>query len=111
QEEVHRRRDRLRRSQEAAAQPDPRDLPRRARAPRRAGERSRRGARGPAARPREGDAGDHAIDGRLPKGVRAGVVSREEYTPSMLTLTSPQFIHQGEIPSQYTCEGANVSPA
>jgi Raf kinase inhibitor-like YbhB/YbcL family protein len=29
----------------------------------------------------------------------------------MLTLTSPQFTHQAEIPSAYTCEGANVSPA
>src|SRR5262245_38284887 len=28
-----------------------------------------------------------------------------------LTLTSPSFTHQGEIPSQYTCEGADVSPA
>lgn len=28
----------------------------------------------------------------------------------MLTLTSPQFTHQGDIPSAYTCEGANVSP-
>jgi Raf kinase inhibitor-like YbhB/YbcL family protein len=29
----------------------------------------------------------------------------------MLTLTSPNFIHQGEIPAHYTCEGEDVSPA
>lgn len=29
----------------------------------------------------------------------------------MLTLTSPAFVQQGEIPAQYTCEGANISPA
>jgi Raf kinase inhibitor-like YbhB/YbcL family protein len=29
----------------------------------------------------------------------------------MLTLTSPAFLHQGEIPTRYTCEGADVSPA
>jgi Raf kinase inhibitor-like YbhB/YbcL family protein len=28
-----------------------------------------------------------------------------------LTLTSPSFAHQGEIPSQFTCEGKDVSPA
>jgi Raf kinase inhibitor-like YbhB/YbcL family protein len=27
-----------------------------------------------------------------------------------LTLTSTAFVHQGEIPSRYTCEGENVSP-
>lgn len=27
-----------------------------------------------------------------------------------LELTSPAFAHRGAIPSQYTCEGANVSP-
>src|SRR5690349_4932947 len=28
-----------------------------------------------------------------------------------LTLTSPAFQHQGEIPIRYTCEGEDVSPA
>lgn len=28
-----------------------------------------------------------------------------------LTLTSPAFAHQGEIPALYTCEGADISPA
>ena len=28
-----------------------------------------------------------------------------------LKLTSPAFEHQGEIPSRYTCEGEDVSPA
>jgi Raf kinase inhibitor-like YbhB/YbcL family protein len=28
-----------------------------------------------------------------------------------LTLTSPAFQHQGEIPSRHTCEGEDVSPA
>jgi Raf kinase inhibitor-like YbhB/YbcL family protein len=28
-----------------------------------------------------------------------------------LTITSPAFAHQGEIPAQFTCEGADVSPA
>jgi Raf kinase inhibitor-like YbhB/YbcL family protein len=28
-----------------------------------------------------------------------------------LTLTSPSFPHQGEIPSQFTCEGNDISPA
>ena len=27
-----------------------------------------------------------------------------------LTLTSPAFSHQGEIPGRYSCEGADVSP-
>jgi Raf kinase inhibitor-like YbhB/YbcL family protein len=27
-----------------------------------------------------------------------------------LTLTSPAFSHNGEIPARYTCEGENVSP-
>jgi Raf kinase inhibitor-like YbhB/YbcL family protein len=29
----------------------------------------------------------------------------------MLTLTSPAFVHRGEIPAPHTCEGANISPA
>lgn len=28
-----------------------------------------------------------------------------------LTLTSPAFGHQGEIPSRYTCQGEDISPA
>jgi Raf kinase inhibitor-like YbhB/YbcL family protein len=28
-----------------------------------------------------------------------------------LTLTSPAFAHQGEIPAQFTCEGTDISPA
>lgn len=28
-----------------------------------------------------------------------------------MTLKSPDFTHQGEIPKQYTCDGADVSPA
>ena len=28
-----------------------------------------------------------------------------------LVLTSPTFAHQGAIPAQHTCEGANTSPA
>jgi Raf kinase inhibitor-like YbhB/YbcL family protein len=28
-----------------------------------------------------------------------------------LTLSSPSFTHQGEIPSRFTCEGDDVSPA
>ncbi|WAK03417.1 YbhB/YbcL family Raf kinase inhibitor-like protein [Methylobacter sp. YRD-M1] len=28
-----------------------------------------------------------------------------------MTLKSPDFNHQGEIPKQYTCDGADVSPA
>jgi len=28
-----------------------------------------------------------------------------------LTLTSPAFEHQGEIPSRYTCQGEDISPA
>mgnify|MGYP001117359225 CR=1 FL=1 len=28
-----------------------------------------------------------------------------------LTLTSPVFQHQGEIPAKYTCEGRDISPA
>jgi Raf kinase inhibitor-like YbhB/YbcL family protein len=28
-----------------------------------------------------------------------------------LTLSSPSFAHQGEIPSRFTCEGDDVSPA
>lgn len=28
-----------------------------------------------------------------------------------LSLTSPAFAHQGEIPARYTCEGEDVSPA
>ena len=28
-----------------------------------------------------------------------------------LTLTSPAFSHQGEIPKRYTCEGEDTSPA
>lgn len=28
-----------------------------------------------------------------------------------LTLTSPDFVHEGEIPSRFTCEGSDVSPA
>jgi Raf kinase inhibitor-like YbhB/YbcL family protein len=28
----------------------------------------------------------------------------------MLTLTSNAFVHEGEIPAQYTCEGADRSP-
>lgn len=27
------------------------------------------------------------------------------------TLTSPAFVHEGEIPMKHTCEGPNVSPA
>jgi Raf kinase inhibitor-like YbhB/YbcL family protein len=27
-----------------------------------------------------------------------------------LTLTSPAFAHQGDIPSKYTCEGSDISP-
>src|SRR5207248_2755164 len=27
-----------------------------------------------------------------------------------LTITSPAFTHEGEIPAKYTCEGSNVSP-
>jgi Raf kinase inhibitor-like YbhB/YbcL family protein len=27
-----------------------------------------------------------------------------------LTLSSTRFTHQGEIPSQYTCEGSDISP-
>jgi Raf kinase inhibitor-like YbhB/YbcL family protein len=29
---------------------------------------------------------------------------------AMLTLNSPAFTDQGEIPAKYTCEGSNVSP-
>src|SRR6185436_18028737 len=36
-------------------------------------------------------------------------VARKEETMS-LTLTSPAFQHDGEIPRQYTCEGDDVSP-
>jgi Raf kinase inhibitor-like YbhB/YbcL family protein len=28
-----------------------------------------------------------------------------------LTLTSPDFVHEGEIPTRFTCEGSDVSPA
>ena len=28
-----------------------------------------------------------------------------------LSLTSPAFEHQGEIPPRFTCEGEDVSPA
>lgn len=28
-----------------------------------------------------------------------------------LSITSPAFVHQGEIPTRFTCEGADVSPA
>ena len=28
-----------------------------------------------------------------------------------LTLKSPDFVHQGEIPGQFTCDGVNSSPA
>jgi len=28
-----------------------------------------------------------------------------------LTLTSPSFQHQGEIPAKFTCEGQDISPA
>ncbi|HEX8961646.1 MAG TPA: YbhB/YbcL family Raf kinase inhibitor-like protein [Rhodocyclaceae bacterium] len=27
-----------------------------------------------------------------------------------LTLTSPAFVHQAEIPAKYTCEGSDISP-
>ena len=27
-----------------------------------------------------------------------------------LNITSPSFIHKGEIPARYTCDGSNVSP-
>jgi Raf kinase inhibitor-like YbhB/YbcL family protein len=29
----------------------------------------------------------------------------------LMKLTSPSFTHNGAIPSQYTCDGANISPA
>ncbi len=29
----------------------------------------------------------------------------------LMKLTSPAFSHNGAIPSQYTCDGANISPA
>jgi hypothetical protein len=31
-------------------------------------------------------------------------------SPAPLTLTSPAFHHEGEIPRLYTCEGRNVAP-
>jgi Raf kinase inhibitor-like YbhB/YbcL family protein len=37
--------------------------------------------------------------------------THEEEIPMSLTLTSPAFTHQGEIPTLYTCEGEDVSPA
>jgi Raf kinase inhibitor-like YbhB/YbcL family protein len=33
------------------------------------------------------------------------------FTTSMLTITSPDFKENGMIPSKYTCEGDNSSPA
>jgi Raf kinase inhibitor-like YbhB/YbcL family protein len=31
-------------------------------------------------------------------------------TPMVLTITSPSFTHEGQIPRKYTCEGADASP-
>ena len=34
----------------------------------------------------------------------------KDNTTTMLTLTSPAFLHNESIPSKYTCDGENVSP-
>jgi Raf kinase inhibitor-like YbhB/YbcL family protein len=39
------------------------------------------------------------------------LTARGEEVPAMtITLTSTAFVHQGAVPSRYTCDGANVSP-
>jgi hypothetical protein len=35
----------------------------------------------------------------------------EEKPKMTLTITSPSFAHQGEIPAKHTCEGRDLSPA
>jgi Raf kinase inhibitor-like YbhB/YbcL family protein len=30
--------------------------------------------------------------------------------PSELTITSPDFVHEGELPSRFTCDGDNANP-
>lgn len=39
-------------------------------------------------------------------------ISGEEYDPpGAMEVSSPEFVRNGTIPSKYTCEGANISPA
>ena len=37
-------------------------------------------------------------------------IHAETVSPTTMKLQSPAFLHQSEIPSQYTCEGDNISP-
>lgn len=39
-------------------------------------------------------------------------ITTEDTTPSpmSLTLSSPVFVHEGKIPSKYTCDAENISP-
>jgi Raf kinase inhibitor-like YbhB/YbcL family protein len=45
-------------------------------------------------------------------GLAAGLAAAQKgETPMTLAITSPSFTHQGQIPSQFTCEGKDLSPA
>ena len=49
----------------------------------------------------------------LPLAARAGdneSANTKEVSNMALTLTSTAFVHQGEMPMLYTCEGRNISP-
>ena len=49
----------------------------------------------------------------LPLAARAGnteSAQTKEAANMALTLTSTAFVHQGEMPMLYTCEGKNISP-
>jgi len=43
-------------------------------------------------------------------GVDIGIGIARGGEPSDMKITSPAFDHQAQIPSKYTCEGADVSP-
>jgi Raf kinase inhibitor-like YbhB/YbcL family protein len=68
---------------------------------------------GPAAcRPSRGGTGEAASSG-VPRGTGAVPTAGAPHgggKAMTLTVTSPQFTHQGEIPSLYTCEGRDLSP-
>ncbi len=33
-----------------------------------------------------------------------------DMVPTIINLTSPAFVHEGNIPSKYTCDGENINP-
>ena len=35
---------------------------------------------------------------------------QQSLTPSIMNISSSAFSHNGNIPSKYTCDGANISP-